>query len=80
MKIFALNLCIQLEVKKAQQNFEFPPISFAELMSFFFKGTELEGKKFFLDASKEEGLVQQIFDFQTNDVQNYGSCRRLGHQ
>ncbi|MEO1416276.1 MAG: NUDIX domain-containing protein [Bacteroidota bacterium] len=68
MKIFALNLCIQLQVKNAQQNYEFPPVTFEALMGHFFKGSELEGKQFYLDAAKEEDLVQHLFEFQGNDV------------
>ncbi|MEL6134759.1 MAG: NUDIX domain-containing protein [Bacteroidota bacterium] len=37
-------------------------------MGHIFKGSDLEGRKFYLDVAQEEDIVQHIFDFQTNDV------------
>jgi len=68
MKIFALNLCLSFEVKDPNQNFEFPVISFEELMGLLFKGSELEGKVFYVDGTSEENLLDHVFDLQGNEV------------
>ncbi|MEO0899888.1 MAG: NUDIX domain-containing protein [Bacteroidota bacterium] len=68
MKIFALNLCLSFEVKDPNQNFDFPLISFEELMGHLFKGSELEGKVFYVDGAGEENLLQHVFDLQANEV------------
>lgn len=68
MKIFALNLCLSFEVIDQQKNYEFPRISFEDLMGHLFKGSELEGKIFYVEASKEENILQHVFDLQANDV------------
>ncbi len=68
MKIFALNLCLSFEVKNPDQNYEFPPVSFEVLMGHLFKGSELEGKIFYVDAAKEDRLLDHVFDLQANEV------------
>ncbi|MCI4667485.1 MAG: NUDIX domain-containing protein [Bacteroidia bacterium] len=68
MKIFALNLCLSFEVIDQKKNYEFPRITFEELMGHLFKGGELEGKIYYVDAANEENILQHVFDLQTNDV------------
>lgn len=68
MKIFALNLCLQFEVISSQQNYQFTTISFAELMSIFFKGTDFDDQKFYLEVPEDtESFLQEVIDLQAHE-------------
>ncbi|MDX2249575.1 MAG: NUDIX domain-containing protein [Bacteroidia bacterium] len=68
MKIFALNLCLEFDVKDPRRNFDFESIAFEELMGYLFKGTDFNGQKFYVEADDTEELLQHVFDLQANDV------------
>lgn len=68
MKIFALNLCLDFVVKDPAQSYEIPPMSFAELMGYFFKGTDYPGQVFYLEAEESEAFGDHLFEMQENDV------------
>lgn len=68
MKIFALNLCLEFEVKDPSRNYDFEPIGFDELMGYLFKGTDFDQQKFYVDVANSEDFLQYIFDLQANDV------------
>lgn len=68
MKIFALNLCLSFEVIDQKKNYEFPTMSFEELMGHLFKGSDLEGRVFYVDAAAEDNIMEHVFDLQSNEV------------
>lgn len=68
MKIFALNLCLDFVVRDPAQSYEIPPMSFAELMGYFFKGTDYPGQIFYLEAESGEEFANHLFELQQNDV------------
>lgn len=68
MKIFALQLCTEFSVKPLHQNYEFPLISYADLMGYLFKGTNFPDQQFYVQAEKGEAFQQNVFDLTTNDV------------
>lgn len=69
MKIFALNLCLQFEVIDKSRNYDFTPISFAELMGYFFKGPDFKGQIFYVTAQPdEEQFLKDVFELQSNEV------------
>ena len=68
MKIFALNLCLEFVVGDNSRNFHFEPISFSELMGYFFKGSDFENQKYYVKAEHGDEFMKNIFDLQTNDV------------
>ncbi|MEZ4828634.1 MAG: NUDIX domain-containing protein [Bacteroidia bacterium] len=68
MKIFALNFCLEFEVKNPGRNYDFESIAFDELMGYLFKGTDFNGQKFYVDAEDTEEFLQYVFDLQANDV------------
>ncbi|MEZ4773683.1 MAG: NUDIX domain-containing protein [Bacteroidia bacterium] len=68
MKIFALNFCLEFDVKNPGRNYDFESIAFEELMGHLFKGTDFNGQKFYVDADDTEEFLQYAFDLQANDV------------
>lgn len=68
MTIFAYNLCLQFVVAGKDTQYQFQTISFAELMSYFFKGLEHEQQQFYVEASTADAFVQDVFELQGNDV------------
>lgn len=68
MTIFAYNLCLQFVVAGKDTQYQFQTISFAELMSFFFKGLEHEQQQFYVAADATDAFVQDVFELQGNDV------------
>ena len=68
MKIFALNLCLEFVVGDNSRNYHFEPISFSELMGYFFKGTDFENQQYYVMAEQGEDFMKNIYDLQTNDV------------
>lgn len=68
MKIFALNLCLEFVVKDPSQSYEIPPMSYAELMGYFFKGTDYPGQILYLKAEQNEEFSEHLFELQQNNV------------
>lgn len=68
MKIFALNLCLEFVVKDSGQSPEIPPMSYEELMGYFFKGTDSPGQIFALKAEEGETFADHLFELQQNSV------------
>ncbi|MDP5172042.1 MAG: NUDIX domain-containing protein [Bacteroidia bacterium] len=68
MKIFALNLCLEFVVNDPSQRYDIPPMSFDELMGYFFKGTDFPGQVFYVAAEKNETFADHLFELQKNDV------------
>ncbi|MEL6676099.1 MAG: NUDIX domain-containing protein [Bacteroidota bacterium] len=68
MKIFALNLSLEFEVRDPKGKFTFETISFAELMGHLFKGTGFEGQKYYIDGLEGEDFIQEIFELQANEI------------
>lgn len=68
MKIFALNLCLEFVVKDQNQSYEIPPMSYSELMGYFFKGTDYPGQILYLEADQGEEFADHLFELQQNNV------------
>ncbi len=68
MKIFALNLCLDFVVNQSPRPSEDPPMSFAELMGYFFKGTDYPGQEFEIEADGDPELLDHLFELQKNEV------------
>ena len=68
MKIFALNLCLDFIVRNHTSNYEFEPISFAELMGRLFKGMDFHAQQLYVKADASEGFIQEIFDLQAQSI------------
>jgi ADP-ribose pyrophosphatase YjhB (NUDIX family) len=68
LTFFAYNLCLHFTEKKSEQNYEFSPISFADLMSHLFKGMDFKHQVFYVEARNDQDFQQEVFDLQANDI------------
>ncbi|GAB4409833.1 MAG: hypothetical protein OHK0039_13740 [Bacteroidia bacterium] len=67
MKIFALNLCIELSTVQAGLSFDFEPIPFTHFMGRLFKGAMEPGSRFIIQADDSDSCVQEVFDLQAEE-------------
>lgn len=69
MKIFALNLCLEFEVRNNLSTYQFDPITFEELMGHFFKGPEFSGQKFYVGINPDaDTFLREVLDLLKNEV------------
>lgn len=68
MKIFALHLCLQFEVFNKDQHYEFPTMSFEELMGHLFKGAGFKNQQIYVQAEDRDDFVDDVFELQANNV------------
>lgn len=68
MKIFALNLCLDFIAKDQAAQYDISPISYAELMAFFFKGIDFPGQVFHIEAERDDSFLEHLFELQGNEV------------
>ncbi len=67
MKIFALNLCLQFEVISSHQNYHFTMLSFPELMSVFFKGTDFDEQIYYVEVPEDkETFLKEVIELQAH--------------
>ena len=68
MKIFALNLCLEFELRNNLSTYQFDLITFEELMGHFFKGPEFSGQKFYVEVNADkETFLSEVMDIQKNE-------------
>ena len=68
MKIFALNLCLQLTWKTALEDPSFVLISYVDLMNDLFKGNIPKSRIFYVEAARDESTLNNVFELQKNEV------------